>query len=202
MFLTLKPFTPPRRYTFKDPDTGFQYAAKDRSELVQRIVTYRAQNKLEQIDHLNLVLENYWCMLPENAGACSPLRPIKEIKRGFFETLKGGIALLKNVYYGEENIVSQSIADERSKICSTCPYNVFPDKTDFIAWSDELAEASVGPRRSKHHKDIGNCSVCSCPLRAKVWYKGPFSLPPAQKEQMIKVNCWQPKVSSQNGNSK
>ena len=192
--LQFKPFHAPHVYTFKDPDTGQVFTADSRSALVQRIVNYRAQNSLPEIERFDAVLENYLCSLPVHRGACRPAPPLQ---RGWVQTIKGGIALLKNLYYGDSNMVTQEEADRRSLLCSKCPNNNFPDKGPFIKWSDEIAMHSVGERRSSCHSSLGNCTVCSCPLRAKVWYAGPFSVSPEERSKMLTAlppsegRCWQ-----------
>lgn len=181
-------FKGPKSFIFKDPDTGYEFNAPTRKALIRHIVSYRAQNGLEEIESLNSVLENYWCHLPENCGACIDA----PFKRGFLEYLKGGISLVKQMAY--KSFASQELADKRAEICIGCKYNVFPDKGFFIKWSDDIAQESVGNRRSKHHKKLGNCGVCSCVLRAKVFFMGNPQLTSTQIKQMNDVNCWQPEL--------
>ena len=149
---------------FQDPDTGHKYQGRTRQELVSRIVAYRAQNQLEPIEELPRVLENYWCGLPENCGSCNQN---DTLERGLLATIKGGITLLANVAL--KKFVTQEVADSRGEVCLKCPHNTFPDKDRFQDWSDNLALHSIGERRSKHHSELGNCDLCSCPLRVKVW---------------------------------
>lgn len=186
--LKFKPFSGPKRFVFKDPDTGHDYLEATERDLIRRIVSYRAQNNLQPITHLDIVLQHYWCGLKENQGECEPCEPLK---RGLLAYLRGGIALIDNVWYGEKARVGQTEADRRGALCVKCPYNVFPDKGPFIRWSDMLAEHSVGEARSLYHDSLGNCEVCSCTLKAKVWYKGDMGLTEEQKLKMKKVNCWQ-----------
>lgn len=174
-------------YEFKDPDTGYKYSGSTMQQLMHRIIAYRVQNKLPLIDELSSVVENYLCQHPLNTGMC---QENKILARGFMGYLKGGIALLINMAYNK--FASQDEADSRSEICAKCPHNVFPDKGAFIQWADEVAEKSVGKRKSKYHELLGNCEICSCTLRAKVFYAGKIDLPKDQIEKMIKVNCWQP----------
>jgi len=188
--LRFKPFAAPKRFVFKDPDTGFHYEEATEKDLIRRIVHYRAQNELPPIEHLDLVLANYWCGLPENEGSC---QPYGKLKRGIIAYIKGGIALLETIAYPREHIVTQEQADKRAEKCLGCVYNVFPDKGAFVRWSDDIAEASVGDLRAKHYESLGNCEVCSCTLKAKVWYKGSMGLDEKQKEIMREVDCWQPK---------
>lgn len=187
MMLRLKPFVGSSTYQFKDPDTGYVIYGASREDLVKRIFNYRTQNELPPIESLNAVIENYLCGLPENSGKCEP----NILHRSFLSYIKGGIVLLQNLFYGEANMVDQATADNRSIQCRGCEFNVFPDKDHFIKWSDDIAERSTGGKRSRYHDDLGSCSVCTCPLRAKVWYKGPFNSTEEERRSFDKVNCWQ-----------
>lgn len=180
-----KAFQVPSRYVFKDPDTGREFSGKDMKELFDQIIPYREQNRLPTIDALDHVIENYLCHLPENSGKCEA----RNLKRGWWQYLKGGISLLENLAYGKENMVEDSIAEERAKICIGCPNNVFPDKGGFLKWSDELAEAATGGRRIPSYDKIGNCSACSCVLKAKTFFKGPFKLTDKEKSKLPDF-CW------------
>ena len=185
--LKLLPYAAPRRFIFIDPDTGYKYRAANKKDLFVQILNYRAQNRLEPIEALDLVLEHYWCTLPENAGSCETVK----LKRGFMQTVQGGVALIKNFFYGEENMVGQEEADRRAKICIKCPHNFNPDKYFYEQWADEVAENSTFGKKSAHYGELFNCEVCTCPLRAKVFYKGPFVLNDEQKQKMKEVGCWQ-----------
>lgn len=193
MFKRLRAFEAPHSYVFVDPDTGYKYHTHNQESLVKSIITYRHQNRLPNIEALNAVLENYWCGLPENNGKC---QDNKNITRSWSAYIKGGVALLQNLAY--RKYASQETADTRSEQCAKCPNNTFPDKGPFIKWSDEIAIQCVGERRSKEHLNIGSCGVCSCPLRAKVFWDSP--LPPFPEDQLVelkKVKCWQLKLSNQ-----
>ena len=182
---TFKPFRSPYRFVFKDPDTGREFSARSKTILLKQIVSYRAQNNLEPLEELSVTIDNYLCGLPENVGACQPL----PLKRGLLTTLRGGIALIENFFYGDENMVSQEEAERRAGICVTCPHNVFPDKELFVKWSDDVAEAATRGRKVSTHDKLGNCEVCSCPLRAKVFYGGKVKLTEEQNKQLPDF-CW------------
>jgi hypothetical protein len=186
--LKFLPFIAPKEFVFRDPDTDYEYRANTKEALIKHIVSYRSQNGLEPIEHLNVVLENYWCSLPENVGSCQEYK----LQRGWFATWRGAVQVVKNVFYGEDNLVEPEEADRRAGICVKCPENVFPDKGPFIAWSDELAQASTGGRKSKHYNELGNCAICSCPLKAKVWAKHAK----LTEDENLKAPdfCWQKRV--------
>lgn len=166
-FTKLKPFAAPKSYTFVDPDTKHIYHGKDKKELFFYILSYREQNNLPPIEALDTVLDNYWCSLPENTGNCERIK----LRRGWLPTLKGGIALLENLYYGKDNLLTPEEAEKRAQVCIKCPHNVFPDKDKFIAWSDEIAEAATFGLRCPSYTKLGNCFLCSCPLKALVFSK-------------------------------
>lgn len=181
----LFPSESPAEFVFIDPDTEHEYRADSRATLIKHILGYRSQNQLKPIEHLHAVLENFWCRFPQNAYKCEDV----ELERGFVEEVHGAVNLVKNIFFGEKNMVDQAEADRRSAICTTCPENVFPDKTTFIAWSDKIADASTFGKRSEHHDALGNCAVCSCPLRSKVWAKN-VSVKEADKPKFPSF-CWQ-----------
>lgn len=182
-------FQGPSSLYFKDPDTGQEFKAHTKPELVKLIRNYRAQNNLEEIDYLSLALDDYLCRQSENAGKCAEIN----LKRGFFEYVSGGMALLKNVFYGSKNMVDQVTAEERASVCVKCPYNTIPAEEGFEAYTNRLAEAMTGGRKVSVHGDLGECAVCFCCMRAKVFSKGPFKLSEEDRGKMAEVGCWQVK---------
>lgn len=183
------PTESPHDWYFIDPDTGREYRAASKRALFSLILNYREQNRLPTIEQLNDVLENFLCSLPENAGKCHEY----QLSRGFDSYVKGGIALVQNLFFGEKNIVADEEAERRAHICIKCPQNVFPDKDLFVKWSDNLAFHSTGGKKVSVHNGLGNCGCCTCPLKAKVFHKGPFKLT-EKEEKCIKdttVPCWQ-----------
>lgn len=172
-----------------DPDTGHKFVAANKIELIKYIRNYRSQNDLSEIDYLAMSVDDYLCRLPENVGKCEEI----QLKRGFFEYASGGMALLKNVFFGEKNMVDQEEAERRAVICELCPYNSFPDESleGYDQWANGLAVASTGGKRTSKDKELRNCEVCTCCLKAKIWSKGPFKLDESQISKMKEVGCWQ-----------
>lgn len=169
-----------------DPDTGYVHKATSRHELVQRILLYRSNNNLEQIENLDAVIDDFLCRQKENCMKC---RPVPLLKRGLAAYWQGGIMLLKSLRY--KVFAPIEVAEKRAQQCKSCPFNIFPDKGRFIRWSDALAEATVGQKTVSCQKDLGNCEVCSCPLKAKVHYVGEIGLTEEQEAKMKSVDCWQ-----------
>lgn len=186
MFRTFLPFKAPPSWYFIDPDTGHRYQADSKAELVKRILAYREQNRLPDIFQLGAVIDNFLCNQVENNFRCGKAT---EMHRSWWQYLKGGVALLRNMLINKP--VDKEEADRRGGICIKCPYNVFPDKDRYVKWSDKVAEASVPGKRSAFHDYLGNCEVCTCTLKAKVWMPGPFDLSAEEVEKMREVGCWQ-----------
>lgn len=189
-FLQFKPFHTSKVWRFPDPDSGYMNVAENKADLIKSIVSYRGNNRLPPIEQLPRVLENYLCGLPENCGSCEP----KPLERGFLMTLRGGMALLEWVTFPHEHTATQEEAEKRAEQCAACKFNVFPDKGPFVAWADDIALACIGDKKTSWNAVLGNCEVCSCVLRAKVFYKGDPKFTPEQREQAASVNCWQLQV--------
>lgn len=195
---TFRPFESSSVQKLPDPDTGHMHVGTTRAELVSRIMNYRSQNALPPIERLDLVIDNYLCTLPENAGKCKPL----EVRRGLMQYIKGGLVLVQNLMMGKKNIVAETVSRERAAICKECKFNVKADESDnFISWSDEIAYQSLPDDidSSAHRFTLFNCVCCSCPLRVKIWAKGPFPLSKEERAMMESANvqCWQLRESKE-----
>lgn len=194
MFKKFRPLESSSEYTFKDPDTGYVYKGKDIKDLYRQVILYRAQNQLEPLDELPIVIENYLCTLPCNAGKCSD----RVLERSWSTWIKGGLALIRNMAFRRK--APLEVAEKRAAQCATCTYNYFPDKGPFVNFVDDIAIMQVGEVRTSKHNELGSCAVCSCPLRGKVFVGG--DLPPFTDEQVEKmraVKCWQLELSKQDG---
>lgn len=192
MFRKFRAFEASGSIEFRDPDTGHIYKAQTLTELYKVIVLYRQQNNLEPIELLRETVENYLCGLPENTNKCQPV----ELHRSVMTYIKGGVHLAKNLIFRRYAV--QSVAEERAKQCETCKFNVFPDKGAFIQFADNLAIMQVGERKTSNYDKLGNCEVCTCSLRSKVFFAG--VLEPFTDEEVVKlksVRCWQLRLSNQ-----
>lgn len=192
IFKKFKPFLSPSVFSFKDPDSGREFSDSNMLGLRNQVRAYRKANELEELEFLETVIENHLCSLPVHTGMCTP---IKNPKRSVIQWVRGGVALLKNIAYS--TFVEQSEADRRSTICAKCPQNVFPDRGFFLKWAEDMAQRSVGNRKSQHHDELGICGVCSCPSRSKVWYNGKIKLSTQEISEMKKLNCWQPEFAEE-----
>lgn len=185
IFLTWKPGFNSLDWKFKDPDTGFDFLANSRADLVRQIIVYRTNNQLEPIENLDLVLNDYLCRLDSNSGKCWP---VSTLSRGFMATFKGGVTLLKSMAF--KAFATQEVADSRARVCDRCPENVFPDKHGFIKYVDVVALHTIGSRKSNPSDSLGNCAVCTCILKAKVWIDSKNLSATEEEMQKFPDTCW------------
>jgi len=180
------PLHAPEYWEFRDPDTGLLYKATTKKDLISYITSYRTQNELENIHFIDTIIDNYMCSQKKYRGMCQRVK----LRRGILGYIKGGLALLQEVFTGEP--VKAKEANRRSAICAKCPFNIFPDTSGFHEWSDNVAIEAVGSRKAFNHNELGSCKVCTCTLKAKVWLAPPFRTPKSQQEVVRPVtpNCW------------
>lgn len=188
VFLKFKPQGGAHRFFFRDPDTGNEFQAANKGELIKHIVTYREQNGLPKLEELNTVIENFLCFQPENLGQCEP----RELHRSLLGTIRGGVALLQNVFIPEHARCSQEEAERRAKICSTCPLNMAvggDQKPVLAAWGDKVAEASLHGSKTPDNDKLFTCAVCGCPLKVITYHKE-FAKEPEDKKAKYPDFCW------------
>lgn len=97
-----------------------------------------------------------------------------------FERVKSiprGVEVIKD-WLSEDGIpVSQELAQERASVCLKCPNNVRGSALTAV-----VAEAVRRHVEVKNHlglrvtgeKNLGECSVCLCQLRLKIWVPMPI----------------------------
>jgi hypothetical protein len=73
---------------------------------------------------------------------------------------------------GEAVFVGQVEGNRRALICAKCPKNVIPAGKGWLQnWTDGQMLKSVEGRKTESHDRLGVCEVCSCELRAAVWWQ-------------------------------
>lgn len=90
----------------------------------------------------------------------------------------------------------QEEAERRAAICAGCPYNVTLSFGCGACMSTVLAaiKGLLGKRATTQDKKLGACGICSCSLKASVWFPASTqfnSLDEDTKDQFRKVEfCW------------
>ncbi|MCB1203891.1 MAG: hypothetical protein KDN18_06505 [Verrucomicrobiae bacterium] len=99
---------------------------------------------------------------------------------------------------GEEVFVGQAEADRRASICAGCPHNVIPAGKGWLQnWTDGQMLKSVEGRKTASHERLGVCEVCSCELRAAVWWQADIiatTTRDAKFARHLPAPCWKRKI--------
>jgi len=165
---------------------------KNVDDLVWQISSYCDLNRIPLPEHLRAKTIEYMCdNLPSgfcresssNVRKFLSLSQIKEFtsiifKRAFMKSPSNFLATLND-------------AENRAKICSTCPLN---DRTRCTVCGGllSLVRKLVGRRETAYDPVLGTCSLCGCLLRVKVHVssealKSATTKPP---EDQIPGFCW------------
>ncbi len=159
-------------FRFVDPDTGYHYNHnyKTFEELEMAVQQYRQQNKLPRIRKFRAVWEHYVCEnVPGMKGRCCQVGEV--VKRSFEQYYNGGKSFVKAILSGKAAFVDQKTADRRAAVCKECDQNVVNTGHSVAHYySDAFIKANVGARKSKFHDELHTCKICTCILKAKVFY--------------------------------
>lgn len=217
MLKFLKPNTVPiGGYTFKDPDTGFDYGKHANFDSLEAHVdTYRQQNSLEAIEHFRTVWEAYVCSnVPQMQSRCCPVT--EAVQRKFTHYWSGAKAYIKATFMQEDSFVPQEEAEKRAARCADCTQNVKNiGHSHSQFYSDKFMRAQVGDRKTPYDKELFTCRICTCLNRAKVHYRDDIvadSLKPSEIARMrtaprnVKtgglLRCWQVDAADNTRNKK
>lgn len=99
---------------------------------------------------------------------------------------------------GEPVFVGQIEGDRRGSICARCPHNVIPSGKGWLQnWSDGQMLKSVEGRKTSVHDALGVCEVCSCELRAAVWWQPDIvamTTRNAKFARRLPPHCWKRRI--------
>lgn len=99
---------------------------------------------------------------------------------------------------GEPVFVTQAEADRRAALCVGCPHNVTPAAKSWAQqWTDGKMIDAVEGRKTAHHDRLAVCQVCSCELRAAVWWLPDIliaSMKGKRFPQKFPAFCWKARL--------
>lgn len=99
----------------------------------------------------------------------------------------------------ETIFVEQEEADRRAAICVECDHNVTPRSKNWAQrWSDKQMLQSVEGRKAAQFDRLAVCDVCSCELRAAVWWPADILVASSPSGLMRRAPdfCWKKKILS------
>jgi hypothetical protein len=99
---------------------------------------------------------------------------------------------------GESVFVDQAEGDRRAAICVNCPHNVIPAGKGWLQnWTDGQMLKSVEGRTTASQDRLGVCEVCSCELRAAVWWMPDIiatTTRDAKFARRLPLHCWKRQI--------
>lgn len=207
--------TPVDGWHWQDPLTGFAYTLNYGSGLnglnglMEHVRRYRADNMLPAIAPADL-RRQIECSVCKRPGMETRCVDVSQSKRTIGQTISGGIAAAKAIAgafipgENEMSMVSIRLAEKRAAICELCPMNNPPvDQSAIEQLGDAAMLKLIGSRKTSVSEKLHSCSVCTCNVRAKVWFARRIvnaSLDDAAKARLGRVNlnkngntmiCWQ-----------
>lgn len=99
---------------------------------------------------------------------------------------------------GESVFVDQDEGNRRAMICAKCPHNVIPAGKGWLQnWTDGQMLKSVEGRKTEGHDKLGVCEVCSCELRAAVWWTPDIIAATTRDAKFVRnlpAHCWKRQI--------
>lgn len=99
---------------------------------------------------------------------------------------------------GESVFVDQTEGDRRAAICVNCPNNVIPAGKGWLQnWTDGQMLKSVEGRTTASQDRLGVCEICSCELRAAVWWQPDIvatTTRDAKFARNLPSHCWKRRI--------
>lgn len=212
--------TPVDGWGWKDSLTGFEYklnygaGLNGLNALLEHVRRYRADNMLPAIDpaEARRQIEHSIC---KRSGMESRCFDVSQKKRTISQTINGGIAAAKAIAgsfipgENEMSMISPRLAEKRAAVCELCPMNNPPvDQSSIEQLEDAAMLKLIGSRKTSASEKLHSCSVCTCNVRAKVWFArrivdGSLNAETRGDLQKVKLNksgavmqCWQLKEPS------
>lgn len=160
------------------PPGGFRYLVEETRTWVtgqhyddwrNNIKKHYAVNNIPLPANIEDKMEEFLCrILPP--GQCNH-QPPSRTHRLTMNGIISGTKTLLGFFTGGRKKVSQEEADNRSDICSRCPYNQKPDGCHSCSLSElhNVVNSIVGAKKTRWSDHLNGCTLCSCSLEAKVW---------------------------------
>lgn len=177
--------SPPGGWKWRHPRTG-RITARDSFPEILEGVERTLLNLGEDPSHASHQIHQATAASLIRQGREDLLQVVKEVPRESGQYLSGAkAAFLKwwkespifglisgKASRGESVFVDQPEGNRRAAICAKCPHNVIPAGKGWLQnWTDGQMLKSVEGRQTESHERLGVCDLCSCELRAAVWWQ-------------------------------
>lgn len=186
--------TPPGSvFPYKDPDTGFEIKELDLKTLQRSVKAHRIANSLPIGTNINAQIEDNSCRLvlakhPNWQGTVdhNDLPPFRKANTVTFDQLLTFFKFLATVIAKGAQPVAREVAEERAKICVTCPLNVKVEGCLPCALKG-LFRSVKGDRTTSLDGQLNACDACGCDLKTKIWWRKDAIY---REGQVFPDHCW------------
>lgn len=196
-----KTLCPPDKYRYTFP-SGYVVKADDRGEWFAAIKKHAKDNGITLPDGWEALAEDQLCrVLPP--GMCRygdgtvPVQTvdIRMTPDGF---MRGMGSLLRVALTGEP-LVEQEVAEERARICASCPANVnIAGCASCADVADSIAKIR-GARKTEGDAVLRHCAICLCSNKSQVWVKEEIlakAITPKMRAQFQTLShCWKKDIT-------
>jgi hypothetical protein len=198
--LTLKEsnVTPPDKFRFQCPLDGCLITAYDKQDWFNKIEKHYVDNGYELPQNFREIAEDQLCRTLSGEW-CDGGKPSAYINTTRFtiNDFIRGTQVLGSFALSRDEVVSQSVADQRALICSRCYANVtVPGCKTCNQMANVVAEAK-GARKTPYDYLLKACGVCHCSNEAQVWIPAEHLAKGVTSEMMEKYeevpDCWKAK---------
>lgn len=167
---------PPGGFRYVQPETNTSLSAPSMPELLAKVRDHRLANKLPIPLEWKQEIEGWLCgQMPP--GICRHVYGTRDIPLppahrplSVAEAITGA-KVLGAWLFGGFSKISQEEADQRSRTCAACPFNMPGDGCTTCASNAmrEAVEGVLGRSRTVAHDNLHVCNVCGCSLKVGVW---------------------------------
>lgn len=158
------------KYQVKDRLTGLEVKGTTFRMLVERVIASRRANSVPVGLGFEEEIEQWCCQ--DYPNECQNVDSDRVYNRSLtFHDVINGTRLMISFYAAGKPLVERQEAENRAKICASCPYNV-TFKMPCSGICGELADVVnriIGGKGTPHDANLRSCAVCGCYLQASVW---------------------------------
>lgn len=202
--------SPPGGWNCRVPETETVFSNPNFSQLAEVVRAHLSKHGLDPADAESRIHETTAKRLVAQ-GHGKWVKRAEPIKRTVRQYAAGVVArtllwwkesplhgLLKGKFdRGESPFVDQAEADRRAAICVICEKNAIPTGKGWAQnWTDRKMLDCIAGKMTASHDDLGICSVCTCELRASVWWPADILKIVTPKSDIPKHPeiCWKRKI--------
>ena len=177
-------------YSYHQKETNQTLTSTNIHQLLAKVVDHRKANNLPIPFNIEDEVEAYVCK--ERPELCKEKDPKPPQNKPL--TLDLAIRLTRTLVSAGFERASQSEAERRALICSTCPDNVNPEGCTGCSKSvmRKAIDFIVGNRQTPYDSTLKSCKHCGCFNAAQVWMPLSALQKTIKKEEneALPSTCW------------